>query len=163
DIYYQLEEAIKGMSAACEALGAPVVSGNVSLYNESDGVAIYPTPVVGALGVIDDVALALPMGFVEAGDAVYLIGGGAALLEDADMDTYCLTGAAAALAGSEYIRIAHGLVAGRPSIDLELERGLQDALVEGAARGVFRSAHDCSHGGLAVALAECCLQNGVGF
>jgi phosphoribosylformylglycinamidine synthase len=163
DIYWQLEEAVKGMSAACEALGTPVVSGNVSLYNESDGIAIYPTPIVGALGLLDDVSKAVPAGFQGAGDAVYLLGPGAALLADADMETVALTGQAADLAGSEYLLVAHGLAAGRPRIDLALEARLQRALVEGAARGLLRSAHDCSHGGLAVALAECCLENHIGF
>jgi phosphoribosylformylglycinamidine synthase len=163
DIYFQLEEAVKGMSAACEALGAPVVSGNVSLYNESDGTAIYPTPVVGALGVIEDVASVVPSAFQADGDAVYLLGPGARLMADADMDTYALAGEAADLAGSEYLREIHELTVGAPRIDLALEARLQQALVRGAEAGLLRSAHDCSHGGLAAALAECCLPNGIGF
>jgi phosphoribosylformylglycinamidine synthase len=150
DIYYQLEECVKGMAAACEALAAPVVSGNVSLYNESDGVAIYPTPIVGALGVLDDVSKVTPMGFQGTDDVVYILG---ASLEGRPED----------LAGSEYLHEIRGLVAGRPGIDLALEARLQDALVEAANAGILRSAHDCSHGGLAVALAECCLANDVGF
>jgi phosphoribosylformylglycinamidine synthase len=163
DIYWQLEEAVKGMSAACEAVGTPVVSGNVSLYNESDGVAIYPTPIAGAIGVLDDVSNAVPSGFQAAGDAVYLLGPGATLLADADMEAVVLTGSAGDLAGSEYLFQTHGLVAGRPRIDLAAEARLQKALVEGAGRGLIRSAHDCSHGGLAVALAECCIEKGIGF
>ncbi len=163
DIYYQLEEAVKGMSAACEALGTPVVSGNVSLYNESDGVAIYPTPVVGALGVLEDVAMAVPSAFQAAGDAVYLLGAGSQLIDGADMETYAILGLARDLAGSEYLRQVHALTAGMPALDLALEARLQKALVEGARLGLFRSAHDCSHGGLAVTLAECCLPNRIGF
>ena len=120
EIYYQLEEAMKGMSAACEALGAPVVSGNVSLYNESDGVAIYPTPVVGALGVIEDVATAVHLGSVAPSGAVLPL-----RRRDqparATSTAYCLTGTPGDLAGSEFFRHAHGLVAGRPDIDLGLE------------------------------------------
>ena len=153
DIYYQLEESVKGMSAACEALGTPVVSGNVSLYNESGGTAVYPTPVAGALGVIDDVAKVVPMAFQSEGYAVYLLGAADPAVE----------GDAASLAGSEYLRLAHGIVAGKPRIDLAFEARLQQALVEGASRGLFRSAHDCSHGGLAIALAEACLARGIGF
>ncbi len=163
DVYYQLENAVRGMTAACEALGVPVVSGNVSLYNEADGQAIYPTPVVGALGVIDDAAKAVASGFLSEGDLVYLAGAGAELIVDADLETYALTGDAGGLAGSEYLREVHGLVAGRPRVDLGLEARLQCAILGAAERGLLCSAHDCSHGGLAVTLAECCLENDIGF
>ncbi|HXH23531.1 MAG TPA: phosphoribosylformylglycinamidine synthase subunit PurL [Dehalococcoidia bacterium] len=163
DIYWQLEEAVKGMSAACEALGTPVVSGNVSLYNESDGVAVYPTPIVGALGLLEDAARALSSAFQDEGDSVYLVGAGSTLLADADMETFALTGTAHDLAGSEYLNEVHGLVAGQPGIDLRLEARLQEALVRAAERGLLRSAHDCSHGGLAVTIAECCIGRGIGF
>jgi phosphoribosylformylglycinamidine synthase subunit PurL len=159
DVYYQLEEAVQGMSAACEALGTPVVSGNVSLYNESDGTAIYPTPIVGALGLLEDVSLAVRSAFRAAGDAVYLLGPGASGVNGAAV----LDGAASALGGSEYLREVHGLVAGRPHLDLEMERRLQEALVAAAEQRLLRSAHDCSHGGLAVALAECCFDARVGL
>jgi phosphoribosylformylglycinamidine synthase len=155
EVYFQLEECVRGMAAACETLGVPVVSGNVSLYNESDGTAIYPTPVVGALGVLDDAAKAVPMGFQAPGDAVYLIG----VAAEGD----ALRGDAGELAGSEYLRQFHGLVAGSVRIDLALEARVQRVLVEAAGGGLLRSAHDCSHGGLAVTLAEACLQNNVGF
>jgi phosphoribosylformylglycinamidine synthase len=151
DVYYQMEEAIKGMTAACEALSTPVVSGNVSLYNESNGAAIYPTPVVGALGIIEDAADVVPMGFQAAGDAVYLLGASS------------ISGDTADLGGSEYLRQVHGKVAGRVSIDLELERKLQDVLVAAAEARLLRSAHDCSHGGLAVTIAEAAFQNEIGF
>jgi phosphoribosylformylglycinamidine synthase II len=159
DVYFQLEECIRGMAAACETLGVPVVSGNVSLYNESDGTAIYPTPIVGALGVLDDVEDTVSSGFVADGDVVYLIGAESERRDGEDV----LMGVAGAFAGSEYLRQVHGLVAGSPRIDLALEARVQRVLVAGASEGLLRSAHDCSHGGLAVALAEACLTNGVGF
>jgi phosphoribosylformylglycinamidine synthase subunit PurL len=159
DVYYQLEEAVKGMSAACEALATPVVSGNVSLYNESDGTAIYPTPIVGALGVLEDVSLAVRSSFQAAGDLVYLLGPGAA----SEAGRSLLEGEASSLGGSEYLREVHGLVAGQPRLDLALEGRLQRALVAAAERRLLRSAHDCSHGGLAVTLAECSFESGIGF
>ncbi len=151
DIYYQLEECVKGMARASEALSAPVVSGNVSLYNESQGEAIYPTPIIGALGLLDDVGLQVGAGFTRTGDAVVLLGAGE------------VAGRADALAGSEYLELVHGLVAGRPSIDLDLEVRLQSACVRLIRKGIIRSAHDCSDGGLAVAIAECCILGGLGF
>jgi phosphoribosylformylglycinamidine synthase len=156
DVYFQLEECVRGMAAACETLGVPVISGNVSLYNESDGVAIYPTPVIGALGVLDDVAKAVPAGFQAEGDAVYIVG--ANLVGQA-----LLPGDALQLAGSEYLRQFHGKVAGSVRIDLACEARVQRFLVDAAAEGLLRSAHDCSHGGLAVALAEACLLGVTGF
>ena len=146
------------MAAACETLGAPVVSGNVSLYNESDGEAIYPTPVIGALGVLDDVSKAVAMGFQGEGDIVYLIGW---LLSVEALDL--LVGEAGELAGSEYLRQFHDLVAGTPRLDLAFEARVQRVLVEAADERLLHSAHDCSHGGLSVALAEACLQNEIGF
>ncbi len=151
DIYYQLEQCIKGMAAACEALGVPVVSGNVSLYNETQGRAVFPTPVVGALGLLEDATKAVGSAFPAEGLAVVLLGPGPA------------TAALSDLAGSEYLQVVHGTAAGRPSIDLDLERSVQDLCRWGIDRGMIRSAHDCSDGGLAVALAECCVQGGVGF
>jgi len=151
DVYYQMEQAVRGMAAACESLGVPVVSGNVSLFNESNGTAIYPTPIIGALGIIEDAAKRVPMAFQAAGDAVYLLG--------ADV----LQGDAASLGGSEYLRQLHGVVGGPVQIDLGLETKLQDVLVTAAEAGLLRSAHDCSHGGLAVTLAESALAGGVGF
>jgi phosphoribosylformylglycinamidine synthase len=159
DVYFQLEEAVRGMAAACETLGMPVISGNVSLYNESDGTAIYPTPIVGALGVLDDAAQAVPAGFQQEGDAVYLIGAAAQTRDGRDV----LVGDPVELAGSEYLRQFHGLVAGSVRIDLALEARVQQALVEAASQDLLRSAHDCSHGGLAVTLAEACLASSVGF
>ncbi|MBI2886760.1 MAG: phosphoribosylformylglycinamidine synthase subunit PurL [Chloroflexi bacterium] len=154
EVYYQLEECIKGMSEMCQRLGVPVISGNVSLYNETAGQAVYPTPVVGMLGLLPDVTRHCTPAFKAAGDAVYLLG--------ADLAAGATTGPEA-LAGSEYLAHLHGLVAGRPEIDLELEARVQQLCLEGIRQSWVRSAHDCSDGGLAVALAECCIAGGLGF
>ncbi len=146
EVYYQLERAVQGMSDACRALDTPVVSGNVSLYNESSGGAIYPTPVVGMAGLLDDVAHRVDAAFAADGDVVFLLG-----------TTDCLLG------GSAYLAVQHGLDAGAPAApDLDLVSRLVTLLPALAARGLLRSAHDCSEGGLAVALAECCIWGGRG-
>ena len=151
DVYYQLEESINGMAAACRALDVPIVSGNVSLYNETDGEAVYPTPVVGAVGLLEDVTLHCTSGFRSPGDRVVLLGAGAP------------GSAAASLAGSEFLELFHGRVVGQPAIDLDLERRVQDVCRNAIAQGLLISAHDCSDGGLAVTLAECCIGGGVGM
>jgi phosphoribosylformylglycinamidine synthase len=139
EIMGQLVRAIQGMGEACRALGIPITGGNVSLYNETGGRAIDPTPVVGVVGLIEDVETALGSSFVDEGDAVYLLGSTA---ED--------------LGGSELVKVVHGRAAGRPPrLDLDAEKRLFALLVEGAQRRILRSAHDPSDGGLAVALAEC--------
>ena len=149
EVYYQLEECVRGMADACRALGVPVVSGNVSLYNETQDEAVYPTPVVGAVGLLDDARNALGAAFVREGDAVLLLGA-----SPAD---------AAALAGSEYLAIEHDTVAGKPAIDLDAEARLQRLLIELARQRLLHSAHDCSDGGVAVALAESAVLGDVGF
>ena len=148
EIYYQLEQCIRGMARACRALGVPVVSGNASLYNESQGTAIYPTPIVGGLGLLEDVRQHRGSGFPEEGLAVILLG------------TNQLTAIASDLAGSEYLNTIHGLVKGRPRIDLALERRVQAVCRSLIADGTVKSAHDCSDGGLAVAIAESCILGG---
>jgi phosphoribosylformylglycinamidine (FGAM) synthase-like enzyme len=157
DVYFQLEQAIRGMAAACEAFGTPVISGNVSLYNETSGEAVYPTPVVGMLGVLDDVEQRLGLACRRPGDAVYVLAPGDAVRNGA------LSGAAGALAGSEYLAVIHGQVAGRPCIDLEAERRVQAVCLEAAQRGLLSAAHDCADGGLTVALAESCIAGGLGL
>ena len=151
DIYYQLEECIRGMALASETLDAPVVSGNVSLFNETQGQAVHPTPVVGALGLMDDASKAAGAGFPAEGLAVMLLGPGMG------------TATASDLAGSEFLDVMHGLTAGKPHIDLGLERRVQETCREGIKQGLVLSAHDCSDGGLSVALAECCILGDVGF
>jgi phosphoribosylformylglycinamidine synthase len=150
EVYYQMEQVVKGMAAACKTLNTPVISGNVSLYNETNGDAVLPTPVIGMLGLLEDVGQRCPMAFQREGDEVFLLGAGL----DAPVST---------LAGSEYLRQVHGLVAGRPEIDLDLEARVQAACLEAIQKGVLHSAHDCSHGGLAVTLAECCIEGGLGL
>jgi phosphoribosylformylglycinamidine synthase len=141
EVYYQLREAIAGMGEACRALGTPVTGGNVSLYNESPSGAIYPTPVVGLVGIVDPVTNATQSAFSAVDDAIVLFGE-----------------PTAELGGSEYLATIHGIVAGAPpQCDLEAERRLIDAVLDAIGRGVVRSAHDVSDGGLAVAIAECCV------
>ena len=150
DVYYQLAECIQGMADACTALGVPVVSGNVSLYNETRGEAIYPTPVVGAVGVLERVEHHLGAAFTQPGDALLLLG--AAVLSCGEET----------LAGSEYAAHVHNLVGGRPEIDLGAEARLQRLLVALAKGRLLHSAHDCSDGGLAVAIAESAILGGLG-
>ena len=149
EIYYQLREAVRGLADACRALGTPVVSGNVSLYNESNGVPVTPTPVIGMLGVLGDVSKVVRMGFQNPGDAIWLLG--AALPQPA-----------ATLGGSEYLATLHDREAGPIPVDLDAEAALVRLLVAAADRGLLRSAHDCSDGGLAVAVAECSVAAGLG-
>jgi phosphoribosylformylglycinamidine synthase len=141
-VYYQLREAVAGIGEACRALGTPVTGGNVSLYNESPAGAIYPTPIIGMVGVIDSLDHVTRSGFsADAERAIILFGE-----------------PTAELGGSEYLAWVHGIVAGRPpECDLGRERSLIDLLLACARAGLTRSAHDTSDGGLAVALAECCI------
>ncbi len=143
--FYQLEHAVRGMADACRALGTPVVSGNVSLYNESNGVAIPPTPTVGAVGLIADVSTALTMGW-GAHQRIFLLGP----LE-------------ATLGASEYLATLHDTVAGAPpALDLDFEVRLQQSLLALHAVGLLHSAHDTSEGGLAVTLAESAMTGEIG-
>ncbi len=149
DVYYQLEQAIEGMSAAARALETPVISGNVSLYNESFGQPIYPTPVVGMVGLLEG-ATPLPAGFQREGDVVALLGAWEAVPED--------------LGGSSYLQALHHQVVGRPpALDLEREAAVQRLCLEVYQAGLLRSAHDCSDGGLVVALAESCIWGNLGM
>ena len=150
EIYYQLENAIAGMAEASRRLDAPVISGNVSLYNETQGVGIYPTPVVGALGVTDDVAVHATVGFKHEGDLIVLLGRDSLESEAAD------------LSGSEFLEIVHGRVEGQPVIDLDLEAAVQRTCRLLVTAGIANSAHDCSDGGLAVSIAECAIAGDIG-
>src|ERR687893_673944 len=148
DGYYQLAECIEGMSEACEVFGTPVVSGNVSLYNETDSGAVYPTPTVGMVGILEDVDRHASPGFKREGDLVVLIG----------------DGSPASLDGSEYLEIVHGRVAGRPPRP-DLGAGKETAdLVRGMVRsGLIDTVHDISGGGEIVAVAEMALAGSLGF
>jgi len=149
DVYYQMKECIAGMACACRELRIPVISGNVSLYNETRGKAIYPTPVVGMVGLIEDVKKHCTAGFKHEGDCVYLLG--------------CTRVIDSSIGGSEYLQVIHGMAKGNPYIDLGLEKRLQRCCLEAIKKDILTSAHDCSEGGLAVALAESCLLGGIGF
>jgi len=146
DAFWQLSEAVRGLGDACRALGLPVTGGNVSLYNESARGRIAPTPQIGVVGLLDDVARAIGPAFREAEDAILLVGEAAPGLE-----------------GSEYARIA-GVAPedGPPALDLELERRLQAFVIEAIDRGLLRSAQDVSGGGFAVGLAEAAMWSGLG-
>ena len=145
-IFWQFCRAVDGLAEGCRQLETPVVGGNVSFYNESFGEAIYPTPVVGMLGLLDDVDDRVGSAFIREGDLVVLLG------ETKDE-----------LGGSEYLKVIHGKVAGSPpSIDWVAEKGLIEALTLASESDLLSSAHDLSEGGLAVALAESCIQGGTG-
>ncbi len=145
-VMWQFAEAVRGLADACLWLGVPVTGGNVSFYNQTGAAAILPTPVVGVLGVLPDVARRVSMAFVKPGDAVILLG-----------ETH------AELDGSEWAHVMHGHLGGRPPrVDLAAERDLASLLIEAAATGVLASAHDLSDGGLVQALVECCLRRNVG-
>jgi phosphoribosylformylglycinamidine synthase II len=146
EIMWQFAKAVEGMGAACRALDIPITGGNVSLYNETDGTAVLPTPTIGMVGLVEDADRVVTRAFKAAGDVVVLLG------ESADE-----------LGGSEYLKVMHGLVRGLPpTVDLDRERRLQRLLVEAAAAGLLSSAHDCAEGGLAIALAECSFDTGLG-
>jgi phosphoribosylformylglycinamidine synthase len=137
---WQFAQVIQGMRSACLALDVPVVSGNVSFYNETDGVPIQPTPTIGMVGLLEKVDRVVTPWFKTAGDAVVLLG---RTREE--------------LGGSEYLKWVHGLTRGTPPwIDLKMERAVQSCCLEAIVQRLLRSAHDISDGGLAVALAECC-------
>jgi phosphoribosylformylglycinamidine synthase II len=146
EVMWQFAEATRGLADACLALGVPVTGGNVSFYNQTGDVAILPTPVVGVLGVIDDVTRRTPTGFRRAGDVVLLLG-----------DTRDEFG------GSEWAHVMHGHLGGLPpTVDLEAERALAEVLVAGSAQGLFSAAGDLSDGGLAQTLVELVLRHGHG-
>ena len=156
--YWQLALACRGLSEACRGLNTPVTGGNVSLYNETrgdDGVLtpIHPTPVVGMVGMVADIDKVCGLAWRQAGDAVVLLGASA---DQADDDRV-------GLAGSSYQGVLHGLLTGRPPrVDLDLEARVQATVRQAIDQGLLASAHDCSDGGLAVALAESCLASGHG-
>jgi phosphoribosylformylglycinamidine synthase subunit PurL len=143
EVMWQFAQVVQGMRDACTALNVPVVSGNVSFYNETDGAPIYPTPTIGMVGLIEKVERAVTPWFKSAGDVVVLLG---RTREE--------------LGGSEYLKLLHGLTRGTPPwIDLKMEQAVQLTCLEAIDAELLSSAHDVSDGGLAVALAECCIGN----
>ena len=145
-VWWDLHDAIDGIGEACRALEIPVVSGNVSLYNDTDGKGIDPTVVIGMVGLIDDVAKRCTAGFSAEGDLIALVGPIAAELD-----------------GSEYQKIAQGVNRGSPpNLDIDLERRVHSFILDAISAGLIRSAHDCAEGGIAVALAESCLLGDIG-
>jgi len=163
EVMWQFSQAVDGIAAACQALGTPITGGNVSFYNETLGKSIYPTPILGVLGVLADASRALGMGFRAKGDAIVLLDGRGQLSAGArDAAPPAADERVREFSSSEYARTIHGVVAGAPpAIDLTAEKRLIECLVALAGEGILRSAHDLSDGGLAVALAECCFVAGV--
>ncbi len=143
DVMWQFILCVEGIADACNALHVPVVSGNVSFYNETNGLNIYPTPTLGMVGLIEQADKAMTQWFKQAGDAIILLG---ATRED--------------LGGTEYLRVVHHREQGEPPyLNLDIEKSLQACTLKLIREGLVQSAHDCSDGGLAVALAECCVSN----
>ncbi|MFI6509357.1 phosphoribosylformylglycinamidine synthase subunit PurL [Streptosporangium sp. NPDC050855] len=146
EVMWQFSEAVRGLADACRTLGVPVTGGNVSFYNQTGSVPIHPTPVVGVLGVIEDVAGRVRSGFTGEGDRIVLLG-------ETEEE----------FGGSEWAHVAHGHLGGLPPVArLESERDLALVLAEAASQGLLTGSHDLSDGGLAIALAEACLAQGVG-
>jgi phosphoribosylformylglycinamidine synthase subunit PurL len=147
EIMWQFEQACLGIADACNALGTPVVSGNVSLYNETEGKGIQPTPMIGMVGLVDDCAKNAGSGFLSAGDKVGLVGGVGS----------------GHLGGSEYLSVVHGKIAGLPPpLDFAREKAAQKAVRDCVRAGAIQAAHDCSEGGLGVALSEMCFARSLG-
>ncbi len=142
-IYYSFAEAVAGMGEACRVFQTPVTGGNVSFYNEDPERAVFPTPTIGMVGLIEDVKYITTQWFKSEGDAIFLLG------ENKEH-----------LGASEYLHTIFGQNRGAvPTLDLQFEKLLQDTLLSAIQSGLIKSAHDCSDGGLAVALAECCISN----
>lgn len=147
EVFWQFKEAVAGIAEACRALETPVTGGNVSFYNEGPSASIFPTPVIGMLGLVESLEHVVTLSFKEPGDEVILLGEN--------------TGH---IGGSEYLAQIHGLIAGEPPmLDLEAEKRLQALMLQLIRRGLLKSAHDCSEGGLAVALAECAIHSTQGL
>jgi phosphoribosylformylglycinamidine synthase len=149
EVFWQIRQAVQGLAEGCAAFGTPVTGGNVSLYNESPVSAVDPTPVIGMLGIIDDPRHITTQWFKKEGDAILLLG------------DICETTPTLGLGGSEYLKRVHRLKKGLcPRMDLTGAKKLHDYVLGLIRAGKIHSAHDCAEGGLAVALAECCMSNG---
>ena len=148
EVMWQLKEVVRGIGEACAALGTPVIGGNVSLYNETEGTSIHPTPVIGMLGILSSAAAAVPHGLRRPGEVLVLLG-------ETDPEAF---------GGSDYASVVEGRLGGRPPrVDLSAERSLIDLLCSAAEQALLASAHDLGGGGLAVCLAESAIAGGVGF
>ncbi len=160
EVFWQFKRAVEGMAEACEFFNAPVVSGNVSFYNETPEMAVYPTPVVGMVGLISDVEKRCTCDFKDSGDVVVLISGNRAELDEDEEAAICEL---ESLGGSEYLKVIHGLAVGRPpAVNLDREKRVHEAVLSAIEKGLIKSAHDCSDGGLAVTLAESCVLGDIG-
>ncbi len=143
EMYWQFKEAIEGMGEACRFFDTPVTGGNVSFYNESPNYAVYPTPTIGMVGLVEKLENVTTSFFKNEGDLIYILG------EDFEE-----------LGGSEYLKIIHGKVAGdSPKIDLDVEKKLHGSVLSLIEKKLIKSAHDVSEGGIVAALAECCIMN----
>jgi phosphoribosylformylglycinamidine synthase len=143
EVYWQFKEAIEGMGEACRFFDTPVTGGNVSFYNESPDAAVYPTPTIGMVGLIEDLKYITTSYFKDNNDLIYILG------EDYEE-----------LGGCEYLKAIHKKVTGEsPKLDLQREKKLQDAVLSLIKKGLIKSAHDVSEGGIVCALAECCIIN----
>jgi len=144
EIFWQFKEAVAGMGEACRVFGTPVTGGNVSFYNEDPSGAVYPTPVIGMVGLIDKLSYVTTSHFKNEGDLIVLL---APAVDKPEIGS------------SEYLSYIHRKIAGdAPEIDLAIEKSIQEASIEAIESGIVNSAHDVSDGGIAVALAECCIQ-----
>jgi len=151
--FWQLREAVEGIAEACRAFGTPVTGGNVSLYNESPAGVVDPTPTIAMVGLIDDEKHITTQWFKEPGDLIILVGRGIGFQPTSDRRDADAT----LLGGSQFLRVCHGLkIAPAPHVDLVHEIKVQNAVRDLIREGLVKSAHDCSEGGLAVAVAECC-------
>jgi phosphoribosylformylglycinamidine synthase II len=160
EVMWQFSETIDGLAEACTTLGTPITGGNVSFYNETLGKSIYPTPVIGVLGILDDASKVMKIAFRQEGDIIVLLDGSISAVgaqHAAPVLGNQTTALAREFSSSEYSKTIASIVAGEPpAIDLAAEKRLQDCLVALAADGALQSAHDISDGGLAVTLAESC-------
>jgi len=143
EVFWGFRKCCEGITEACKALDTPVVSGNVSFYNENPKGTVDPTPAIGMVGVVEDISKVITQSFKDEGDNIILLG------ETKEE-----------IGGSEYLKLIHNLKKGDcPSLDLEKEKALAGAVLDAVNKGLVQSAHDCSEGGLAVALTECCISN----
>ena len=143
EVFWGFRKCCEGITEACKALDTPVVSGNVSFYNENPKGTVDPTPTIGMIGVVEDISKVITQDFKEEGDTILLLG------ETKEE-----------IGGSEYLKIIHNLKKGdAPSLDLEKEKSLGNVVLDAIKQGLVQSAHDCSEGGLAIALTECCISN----